>query len=169
MSRTKRLTAFTASYSQAAVIFPYILVAPAYFADKIQLGGLMQTASAFGSVQKALSFFVTVYRTLAEWRAVVARLDGFETSIASAATLAAGADSIGVVSPTAARRSTCAGSWSACPTARRWSRPTASAFAAASARCSPARPAPASRRCSAPSPASGRSARARSRFRRTRR
>ena len=55
MSRTKRLTAFTASYSQAAVIFPYILVAPAYFAGKIQLGGMMQTASAFGSVQKALS------------------------------------------------------------------------------------------------------------------
>jgi putative ATP-binding cassette transporter len=88
MSRTKRLTAFTSSYSQAAVIFPYILVAPAYFADKIQLGGLMQTASAFGSVQDALSFFVTAYRTLAEWRAVVARLDGFETAIASAATLA---------------------------------------------------------------------------------
>ena len=78
MSRTKRLTAFTASYAQAAVIFPYILVAPAYFANKIQLGGMMQTASAFGSVQDALSFFVTVYRTLAEWRAVVARLDGFE-------------------------------------------------------------------------------------------
>jgi vitamin B12/bleomycin/antimicrobial peptide transport system ATP-binding/permease protein len=98
MSRTKRLTAFTASYSQAAVIFPYVLVAPAYFADKIQLGGMMQTASAFGSVQKALSFFVSIYRTLAEWRAVVARLDGFEMAIASAATLATGASSIDVVS-----------------------------------------------------------------------
>jgi len=98
MSRTKRLTAFTASYSQAAVIFPYVLVAPAYFADKIQLGGMMQTASAFGSVQKALSFFVSIYRTLAEWRAVVARLDGFEMAIASAATLATGASSIDVMS-----------------------------------------------------------------------
>jgi putative ATP-binding cassette transporter len=98
MSRTKRLTAFTSSYSQAAVIFPFILVAPAYFADKIQLGGMMQTASAFGSVQKALSFFVTIYRSLAEWRAVVARLDGFEMAIASAATLATGAGSIDVVS-----------------------------------------------------------------------
>ena len=84
MSRTKRLTAFTTSYAQAAVIFPYVLVAPAYFAQKIQLGGMMQTASAFGSVQKALSFFVSVYRSLAEWRAVVARLDGFEMSIESA-------------------------------------------------------------------------------------
>jgi putative ATP-binding cassette transporter len=96
MSRTKRLTAFTASYSQAAVIFPYILVAPAYFAKKVQLGGLQQTASAFGSVQTALSVFVTIYRTLAEWRAVVARLDGFETSIARAAAVADGAGSIGV-------------------------------------------------------------------------
>jgi len=97
MQRTKRLTAFTASYSQAAVIFPYILVAPAYFADKIQLGGMMQTASAFSSVQRALSFFVTVYRSLAEWRAVVARLDGFEMAIGSAASLTKRADSIHVV------------------------------------------------------------------------
>ena len=48
----------------------------------------MQTASAFGSVQGALSFFISTYRTLAEWRAVVARLDGFETSIATAQALA---------------------------------------------------------------------------------
>ena len=34
MSRTKKLTAFTTSYSQAAVIFPYVLVAPAYFAQQ---------------------------------------------------------------------------------------------------------------------------------------
>jgi vitamin B12/bleomycin/antimicrobial peptide transport system ATP-binding/permease protein len=97
MSRTKRLTAFTASYSQAAVIFPYILVAPAYFAKKIPLGGLQQTASAFGSVQTALSIFVTIYRTLADWRAIIARLDGFEAAIASATTLEKSSESIGVV------------------------------------------------------------------------
>jgi len=87
MIRTKKVTALTASYSQAAKVFPFILVAPAYFADKIQLGGMMQTASAFGSVQGALSFFVTTYRSLAEWRAVVSRLDGFKASIAHAMTL----------------------------------------------------------------------------------
>jgi vitamin B12/bleomycin/antimicrobial peptide transport system ATP-binding/permease protein len=100
MQRTKRVTAFTSSYSQAAVVFPYVLVAPAYFADKIQLGGMMQTASAFSSVQTALSFFVSTYRTLAEWRAVVARLDGFEMSIKSAASLATSTDSIDVVAAT---------------------------------------------------------------------
>jgi putative ATP-binding cassette transporter len=102
MSRTKRLTGFTKSYSQAAVIFPYVLVAPAYFADKIQLGGMMQTASAFGSVQTALSFFVDVYRKLAEWRAVVARLDGFEMAIAGAAALPTRPGSIDVTASTGA-------------------------------------------------------------------
>jgi vitamin B12/bleomycin/antimicrobial peptide transport system ATP-binding/permease protein len=102
MQRTKRLTAFTASYSQAAVIFPYVLVAPAFFANKIQLGGMMQTASAFSSVQRALSFFVSIYRSMAEWRAVVARLDGFEQAIGSAATLASGA--IDIVSSTGSNR-----------------------------------------------------------------
>jgi vitamin B12/bleomycin/antimicrobial peptide transport system ATP-binding/permease protein len=97
MTRTKRLTAFTSSYSQAAVVFPYVLVAPAYFADKIQLGGMMQTASAFSSVQQALSFFVSVYRSLAEWSSVVARLEGFEEAIASATRLASGTPSINVV------------------------------------------------------------------------
>jgi putative ATP-binding cassette transporter len=100
MSRTKRLTAFTQSYSQAAVVFPIILVAPAYFAEKILLGAMLQTAEAFGSVQSALSFFVSTYRTLAEWRAVVARLDGFESAIASAATIARSAGSIDVVAST---------------------------------------------------------------------
>jgi len=100
MSRTKRLTAFTASYTQAAVVFPYILVAPAYFADKIQLGGMMQTASAFSTVQTSLSFFVSIYRALAEWRAVIARLDGFEAAIAGATALTTGAGSIDVVTST---------------------------------------------------------------------
>jgi putative ATP-binding cassette transporter len=96
MSRTKRLTAFTASYGQAAVVFPFILVAPAYFGEKMQLGGMMQTASAFDSVRTALSFFVTAYRSLAEWRAVVARLDGFEASIDKARDLAARDDTVRV-------------------------------------------------------------------------
>jgi putative ATP-binding cassette transporter len=100
MSRTKRLIAFTASYDQAAVIFPIIFVAPAFFAGKILLGTVQQTMEAFGQVQTALSFFVSVYRSLAEWRAVVARLDGFEMAISSAATLTTRADSIHIVPST---------------------------------------------------------------------
>jgi len=83
IQRQKQLTFFTQSYSQASVIFPYIVVSPAYFSGAMQLGGLMQTASAFNSVQNALSYFVTAYRSIAEWRAVIQRLSGFEEAIAA--------------------------------------------------------------------------------------
>lgn len=96
MVRTKYLSFFTVSYSQVSIIFPYIVVAPAYFAGKIQLGGLMQTASAFSSVQDALSFFVSVYRSFAEWRAVVERLAGFELAIHNGHSVANGAQTISV-------------------------------------------------------------------------
>jgi putative ATP-binding cassette transporter len=39
-------------------------------------------------VQQALSFFITVYRGLAEWRAVIERLDGFDRSVAAARAIA---------------------------------------------------------------------------------
>jgi putative ATP-binding cassette transporter len=101
MSRQKKLTFLTASYGQAAVVFPYIMVSPAYFAGIVQLGGLMQTANAFGRVQEALSVFVNVYRQLAEWRAVVERLSGFEQAIATAGALATTPPVISVVPGTA--------------------------------------------------------------------
>ena len=88
MSRQKKLTFFTAGYAQAAVVFPFIMVSPAYFAGAVQLGGLMQTANAFGRVQEALSVFVNLYRNLAEWRAVIERLAGFDASVATARAIA---------------------------------------------------------------------------------
>ena len=82
MRRTKRLTWFTAGYSQAAVIFPFMVQAPRYFRGELPLGGLMQTAQAFGQVQDSLSFIVTSYTDIAEWRAVILRLLGFERTLA---------------------------------------------------------------------------------------
>jgi putative ATP-binding cassette transporter len=97
MSRQKKLTFFTASYAQASVVFPFVMVSPAYFASVIQLGGLMQTANAFGQVQGALSVFVTLYRNLAEWSAVIERLSGFDASVATARAAAVTPPVIGVV------------------------------------------------------------------------
>jgi len=96
MSRQKKLTFFTASYAQASVVFPFVMVSPAYFASAIQLGGLMQTANAFGQVQAALSVFVTLYRNLAEWSAVIERLSGFDKSVATARAVAVTPPVIGV-------------------------------------------------------------------------
>ena len=83
MKRQKQLNFFTQSYSQTAVIFPYLMASPAYFSGLMQLGGLMQTASAFGSVQSALSYFVNAYQDLAGYQAVIERLAGFENAIAA--------------------------------------------------------------------------------------
>ncbi|HEY9096481.1 MAG TPA: ABC transporter ATP-binding protein/permease [Hydrogenophaga sp.] len=76
----KRLIWFTASFGQAAVIFPFIIAAPRFFSGAIQLGQLMQVVSAFGRVQDSLAWFVDNYSNLAEWRATTDRLTSFETS-----------------------------------------------------------------------------------------
>jgi putative ATP-binding cassette transporter len=81
MHRTKRLTFLTAGYNQVAIIFPFLVVSPVYFFGAMTLGGLMQVASAFGQVQSSLSFFVTAYTNIADWKAVLDRLAGFEASI----------------------------------------------------------------------------------------
>ncbi|WP_371376291.1 ABC transporter ATP-binding protein/permease [Sporomusa aerivorans] len=77
MQRQKQLTWFTSGYGQIAIIFPFLVGAPRYFAKEIQLGGLLQVVQAFGKVQDALSFFVDSYPLLAEWKSVVDRLSGF--------------------------------------------------------------------------------------------
>jgi vitamin B12/bleomycin/antimicrobial peptide transport system ATP-binding/permease protein len=84
MSRTKLLNSLTSGYDQIAVIFPYAVAAPRYFSGAMQLGGLMQTAQAFGEVQQAMSWFVGAYASLAQWRAVVERLSTFHGAIVDA-------------------------------------------------------------------------------------
>jgi putative ATP-binding cassette transporter len=81
MRQQKRLTWFTAGYGQAAAVFPFLVVAPRYFRGQIHLGGLMQTAAAFGQVQDSLSYIVSSYADIAAWRSVVERLAGFQRAL----------------------------------------------------------------------------------------
>ncbi|MBV9758800.1 MAG: ABC transporter ATP-binding protein/permease, partial [Alphaproteobacteria bacterium] len=64
--------------------FPYVVAAPRYFSGAIPLGGLTQTANAFGQVQSAMSWFVNNYAALAAWSATVERLATFDRAIAEA-------------------------------------------------------------------------------------
>ena len=84
MKKTKHLNFYVNGYAQLAIIVPLILAAPRYFAKEIQLGGLMQTVSAFGRVQDALSYFVDSYDTLASLAAVINRLAGFTEHMGNA-------------------------------------------------------------------------------------
>ena len=81
MRRQKRLAWFTASYGQAAVVVPFIVTAPRFFSGAMQLGGLMQTASAFGYVRDALTWFVNAYVGFASWKAAADRLTSFRDAI----------------------------------------------------------------------------------------
>ena len=75
-----QLALYQVSYGQIAIIFPYIVTAPGFFSGALTLGVVMQTASAFGQVQGALSFFIDNYTYLAELRAVMDRLMGLQAA-----------------------------------------------------------------------------------------
>jgi len=81
MKKRKQLAWFTFSIDQLAVVFPYVVVAPRFFSGAIALGTLVQTATAFGQVRNALSWFIEAYTRLAEWRATVDRLTGFAEAL----------------------------------------------------------------------------------------
>jgi len=81
MRQTKLLNFYINGYAQLAVIVPLIMAAPKYFGGAMALGGLMQTVSAFGRVQDALSYFVTSYDSIAQLAAVTRRLGSFSLHI----------------------------------------------------------------------------------------
>ena len=84
--KRKQLMGFTAAYGQISPIIPYLITAPFYFAGKIQLGVMTQTASAFGRVEGALTFFINYYTFLASFKAVLDRLSSFDRAIDAAHT-----------------------------------------------------------------------------------
>src|SRR5580698_2993916 len=84
MRRTKLLNSLVVGYSQIANVFPLVVAAPRYFSGTLQLGGLMQTADAFGQVQGSMSWVINSYAgnsasspSLTTWRAIVERLTTF--------------------------------------------------------------------------------------------
>jgi len=87
--RRMKVTAFTQTFGQLSPIIPFIFTAPFYFAGTIQLGVMTQTASAFGRVADALTFFVNYYVSLAGFKSVVDRLSSFDQAIDNARALEA--------------------------------------------------------------------------------
>jgi len=86
--RRKWLLVFITIYGQVSPYIPYIFAAPFYFAGKIQLGVMTQTAGAFARVEGALNFFVNYYSSLASFKAVVDRLTSFAAAIERAKAMA---------------------------------------------------------------------------------
>lgn len=77
VNKQKQLVWLNSGYSQVAIIFPFVAAMNRYLSKEFTLGGLMQVSSAFGNVQGALSYFVDMYTSIAQWQAVVMRLTYF--------------------------------------------------------------------------------------------
>ncbi len=84
VAKRKQLMMFTATYGQLSPIIPYVITAPFYFAGRIQLGVMTQTASSFGRVESALTFFISYYTSLAQFKSVLDRLTSFDRTIDTA-------------------------------------------------------------------------------------
>ena len=77
----KNLAFFTNGYNILASIAGILFALPIYLAKKIELGGLMQTAGAFGSVISAFSIIINSFYQLTQWRAVIHRLTEMNNSM----------------------------------------------------------------------------------------
>ena len=76
-----RLVGFIAAYAQASTVVPVLMVSPAYLMGAIPLGSLIQAALAFTRVEGAFAFCISSYAKIAEWKAMVDRLAGFEDAM----------------------------------------------------------------------------------------
>lgn len=74
--RNLKFNGWNLSVNQTANVFPWIIQAPRFFTGQVTLGGVSQTATAFGEIHDSLSFFRESYDTFAVLRASLIRLDG---------------------------------------------------------------------------------------------
>lgn len=80
-SAQSNLTGFIYGYLQSSVVFPMLVVTPAYLTGHITLGVLMQAALAFQKVESCFSFMVSTYGKFAEWKASMDRLWQLEVAL----------------------------------------------------------------------------------------
>jgi putative ATP-binding cassette transporter len=76
-----RLTWITAGYGWAAIAFPFLVAAPAYFGGQLSFGELMMAVGAFQQVQQSLRWFVENFGRIADWRATLRRVMSFRQAL----------------------------------------------------------------------------------------
>ncbi len=81
-SATARLTWVTSGYGWIGIIFPVLVAMPGYMQGHLSLGGLMMVVGAFNQVQGALKWFVDNFARIADWAAVLGRVNGLRQALA---------------------------------------------------------------------------------------
>ncbi len=77
ISIRKKLMWLTTGYSEVAAIFAILIASPRYFSGQFHLGQMFQIIDAYHHVQVGFSFIIDSFTRLAQWRAVVNRLNHF--------------------------------------------------------------------------------------------
>jgi putative ATP-binding cassette transporter len=81
MLRTLILGSAQYGTGQAAVVFPYVIMAPRYFGERLTLGAIQQVADAFIQLQGSLAYIINAYNDITNWLAVIHRLSTFRDRI----------------------------------------------------------------------------------------
>jgi vitamin B12/bleomycin/antimicrobial peptide transport system ATP-binding/permease protein len=76
--RRRRLAYVTETYNNAVTLLPYVALAGAYFAHRMEFGQFIQAAGAFNTVKDSFSIVVQTLDGLTNYAAVVNRLATFE-------------------------------------------------------------------------------------------
>ncbi len=76
LNRMMLFFGWNVSMSQAINPLPWLVQAQGLFAQRISFGEVWQSATAFGAIHDALSFFRNAYDQFASYRAAIIRLDG---------------------------------------------------------------------------------------------
>ena len=63
------------------MVFPYLIMAPRYFGERLALGMIQQVADAFNQLQGSLAFIIMSYNDIANWAAVLDRLATFRDHV----------------------------------------------------------------------------------------
>ena len=78
-----RLTWITSGYGWLAIVAPFLMAAPGYFAGRLTLGSLMVVVGAFNQVQNSLRWFVDNFSRIADWRATLLRVVALREALRS--------------------------------------------------------------------------------------
>ena len=89
----RNLEIFTTSFDYLAFVVPYIVVAPLYFAGKIELGSITQASEAFWNVRSDFSIIVNYFEDLSLFAAGLQRLHNYVRRIEQGGWSAAGTGS----------------------------------------------------------------------------
>ncbi len=81
-SATARLTWVTSGYGWIGIVFPVLVAMPGYMQGHLSLGGLMMVVGAFNQVQVALKWFVDNFARIADWAAVLGRVNELRRALA---------------------------------------------------------------------------------------